>query len=62
MKKARMKTISATIDQGLLEKIDELINKYRKVSGNIGYSRSDFIREALYHYYKVMKEKLEGKQ
>jgi len=61
MKKA-LKTVSAAIDRELLDKIDKLIIEYRKVSGNTGYSRSDFVREALYHYYKVMKEKLEGKQ
>ena len=57
MSRSSNRIITFKISPKLLEKIDELTEKWRELTST-SYSRSDFIREALRHYTKIMESKI----
>ena len=57
MSGSESRIITFKISPKLLEKIDQLVYEWRELTST-SYSRSDFIREALRHYTKIMESKI----
>jgi len=53
------RVICIKVEENLLVRLDNTIEAFKKISGNIGYTRSDFIREAINTYIDIMRKKIQ---
>jgi hypothetical protein len=52
--------VSFRLSKQLYDEMLMLINEYRLVSGNWEYSQSEFIREAINYYMRIMRLRIES--